>query len=538
MQKEMSHIAPKFIFKCLFIGIIFITIFGSLTFATTRIIEFDKCYAMRSDQLYDKALELVESYPFLLELEILGYSPDLKPIYIIRMTYDIYRTDTYDYVEKSHILLDGGVHARETMNPVMVLKMVEDYVLDYYNDSHLPGYNVRAQIQNSTFHFIPIMNPDGFDVAKYGVQTIENPVLQQTLTRLIPKLRPNRLKANLNGVDINRNFEDVYYDPLKNQWIDQWNDDGFYRNTSEPGEDFFKGYEVGSEVETQTLMAYMLKYDFRAYLTYHSMGQVIYYWIDYLGESYFYQNHTFAELAKKVTSYQMMPPDTYLENGYSTHFFANNTLKPAITLETTSSGTFPTPLTYYQHEYEAHKLWAVPLAFVLKIKSLGYFDYKVYVNEVYVRDFQNLEVAKAFAIKMGGEVHFYKGAPSYRLSKKASVILPENIVLKESIQSFDGRTFVSFKEVFEAYGYEVSWNSLEYASVASRENSIIKINLKSLLISKANESNLFEKVATQSKPVIFNKHLMIPIEVAMTLLNVEPTAVEVVINDETVYKDF
>lgn len=538
----MSKIVRNKIYILSFsILMMFIALKGFLSYASSPmpvIVDLDNSYAMTSEQVYQKAVQLVESHPYLLELEIIGYSVDQKPIYVIRMTHNIYMTDDYDYVEKSHLLIDAGVHARETVNPVLVLRMIEDYVLDYYNDDHLSGYNVKSLVQNSVLHFIPLVNPDGFDVAKYGTLTIDDPILRQTLSSLIPNLRPHRLKANIRGVDLNRNFEDMFYNTTNKMWVNQWGISNALDNPDSPSEDFYEGKEPGSETETQALMQYMLQYDFRAYVTYHSMGQVIYYWLDHLGNSYFYQNTEFALLAKSLTRYQMMPPNFREEYGYSTHYFANNTLKPALTLETTASYAFPTPSSYYKYEYYTHNLWAVPLAFLEKIKAVGYSDYKIYVDGIYVRDMINKEYAYEMAKKLDGDVHIYKGKPSYGLSKKVSVGLVDGTVLSQSIQTFDGRTFVSFKEIFEAQLFDISWRSEDNTSVAQRENEIVQIHLKTFETTVMGSDGIVKEIAWSSSPSVYNGRLMVPLSFVLEVLNLEGNDVNIVVTDEIVYKDF
>ena len=69
-------------------------------------------------------------------------------------------------------------------------------------------------------------------------------------------------KANAAGVDLNRNYDVGWYD-LKGHPEESFNN--------------FNGYYPESEPETQILMKAAQEKDFRAYISYHSMGQVIYY---------------------------------------------------------------------------------------------------------------------------------------------------------------------------------------------------------------------------------------------------------------------
>ncbi|HAS72537.1 MAG TPA: hypothetical protein DCS67_00155 [Clostridiales bacterium UBA8960] len=521
----------------LFIGLFFMVIMLNVSFASERTIIFEDAHGYRSSELYEKAVELVNRYKYLLELEVIGESEDLKPIYAIRMTANIYGYDALDYVNKSHLLIDGGVHGRETFNPVAVLRMIEDYVLDYYNDDHLSGYNVRHLLQTSVMHFIPIGNPDGFDIAKYGTQSINDPLLRERILELIPNLRNHRLKANVNGVDINRNFEDVYFDAKTETWISQWGGNSMYRDVESPGEDYFKGYYEASESETKAMMSYMLRYDFRAYLTFHSMGQVIYYWMDHLGQGFFELNTRFAELVSHVTSYRLMKPDRYFEYGYSTHYFSNNTLKPAMTIETTSTFEFPTPLSHYYHDYNIHKLWAVPLAVLNETKKVGYYDYKVYADGIYVRDFPSLEVAKAFAVKLGGEVHAYVGPPSYRIAKQVGVKVKNQFLLTQNLMASDGRVYVSFRELFEMLAYEISWVKESGMAVAEKQDESLGINVNTYegayLVNEQLKALTFEP-----KPILVEGRLMVPMSFMTSFLNLDPSDITIIDRGQLVYKDF
>ena len=504
-----------------------------LTFASEDTITFEKGYAASSTELYQMAQALVNRYAFLLELEELGVTQDDRPIYVIRMTYNIYRYSPYDYVDKTHILIDGGVHARETYNPVMVLKMIEDYVKDYYNDAYLPGQNVRELLQTSVIHFIPIINPDGFDVSKFGLQSIQSSEIRTTFSKLIPDLNSNRLKGNLSGVDLNRNFEDIYFNTDASKWENLWGSSGLYRDVAEPDESFFKGYEAASEKETKLLMAYMMKYDFRAYLTYHSMGQVVYYWIDHLGQTFFDLNKKYALQVADITGYKLMVPDKYIEYGFSTDYFANNTTKPAITIETTSSFTFPTPLNYYTHEYDEHRLWEVPLATLKQIKEDGYYDYKIYVNDRYVQDAISYDYAIALAKKINGTVHNYEGLPSLTISKKILLKLGMDYRFNFAIQSKEQKVYVSLNEIFSQLGYEIRYDSDLHTAIASKDDTHYMITLDTMEIFDPEG----KVMAVDQMPFIVEGRIMVPLSFATALMNLSPDDIEIEDLDENIYID-
>lgn len=93
-----------------------------------------------------------------------------------------------------------------------------------------------------------------------------------------------------------------------------------------------------------------------------------------------------------------------------------NTLKPFVTVET-AVGTLPTLINLYKTEYENRQLYKLPAEFLNKMQSIGYYDYKIYVNNTYVRDIMDKEYAYALAKKLGGIVVESKGRPIYKLVK-------------------------------------------------------------------------------------------------------------------------
>ncbi len=92
-------------------------------------------------------------------------------------------------------------------------------------------------------------------------------------------------------------------------------------------------------------------------------------------------------------------------------FIVNNTLKPAITIETIPlSTTLP-----YVSEKTLNDAYAetyqLPYAYMKLALSKGYFKYRLYVGEKYVRDFREKVYADALAKKLGGIVIEGKGTP-------------------------------------------------------------------------------------------------------------------------------
>jgi g-D-glutamyl-meso-diaminopimelate peptidase len=143
---------------------------------------------------------------------------------------------------EKRILITTSIHAREYMTAQLVMRMLEEYVLNY-DTAQEDGTTYRQFFGNICFYIMPMLNPDGVTMCQY------QPGMSQ-------------LKANANGVDLNRNF------PI-----------GFGHGviSSTPGLSYYPGPTPLSELETQALSNLINTVPFMACINYHSMGKINYY---------------------------------------------------------------------------------------------------------------------------------------------------------------------------------------------------------------------------------------------------------------------
>lgn len=405
--------------------------------ATSEMVIFQNGSQYNSDNIYQIGLALSKKYPNLIEMEVLGYSYDKKPIYALRMSDNINLHDESTYVSKQHFLVHSGLHARETYNPFVVMKIIEDYINDYYDDDYLKFVNMKELLKNNVIHFIPLSNPDGFDIVKRGPNTLKDKDLKEYFKSIITG-NYHRLKANARGVDLNRNFENFTLNKSTEIWVD---DVGKKQRNAIvrplPSLDFFHGKKQGSEKETQILQNYFLKYDFRVYMSYHSMGRIVYGHTTRFGPQIQNLIEKYVKVATSTSGYGRASDLPQINSwGYEDRFVNANTSKPLITIETLSTNVFPTPSKYYKSEYEKYNLNRLPVAFIRKSQQIGYFDHKLYKDGKYVRDFVDLDYANANAKRMGGLVLSYKGKPL--LYQDVSEIPSEEIkVQSEPIETLE-----------------------------------------------------------------------------------------------------
>ena len=144
---------------------------------------------------------------------------------------------------ENKILITASIHAREYMTAQLVMRMLEEYTLNY-DIPQLDGTTYRQYFSNCCFYILPMLNPDGVTICQYAPGG-------------------SKFKANGNGVDLNRNF------PI-----------GFGQGgglSKVPAPCYYPGVAPLSEYETMTLANLINTVPFAACINYHSMGNINYY---------------------------------------------------------------------------------------------------------------------------------------------------------------------------------------------------------------------------------------------------------------------
>lgn len=308
------------------------------------------------DRLVSDAKALAEQYHKLIQYVTIGRSHDNRDIVMLKLG-----------VGKKFLLFCSGVHGRETINPIVLMKLTEYYAElyrshgnqkeqirrqliepdHYLEEEHwklLFGRCICELLETFTILIIPLLNPDGYMISLEGFDAIRNQSLKQ---RALAKNQPfSEWKFNARGVDINRNFPSRLWKPKG------------------PGD------YAASEHETRALISIFHQYRIRGFIDLHSRGKAIYYYRNRMPELYNERQLSAAKRLKEITKYELMPPDDEIEpgdtGGNTVHYFSEHFFKPAITIETVEEeADFPLDNSYRASTFEELKLMFFELGSLL-----------------------------------------------------------------------------------------------------------------------------------------------------------------------------
>ncbi|SES97679.1 M14 family zinc carboxypeptidase [[Clostridium] polysaccharolyticum] len=252
-------------------------------------------------------------YSDLVQYESIGRSWDNRDIFLLKVGKG-----------RDNVIVTGGVHGRESVNPMVLLCMAEYYCEEF-----------RPCLDLVSVYVVPVLNPDGYAIAIQGFDSIK---CEKNRRMCELKHIPYYLwKYNGRAVDINRNFPCV-------SWKKKDVND-----------------VAGSEPETIALMELFQNVSSIGYIDYHSRGKQIYYHRKSMSEDYNRDQFGYACLLNAMTDYELVPPKREIEEndsgGNTVHYYSEQFCLPAITIETVDElACFPLSPHYQRETYEEIKL--------------------------------------------------------------------------------------------------------------------------------------------------------------------------------------
>jgi g-D-glutamyl-meso-diaminopimelate peptidase len=302
------------------------------------------------DQMVADIQSLQNRYGSNISVQVIGKSQDGR---------DIYDIIVGNVNAPKHILLQGGIHAREYMTPLLMMKQVET-ALYYYDSGSYSERKLQDMFSQVALHFIPMSNPDGSTLAQSGLSGIRSDFLKQKImSSYVRDVAEQRIsgsfddylkiwKSNAAGVDLNHNF------PADWESIVTSATDASYAG--------FKGTAPLSEPESQALASVADKYPWVATISYHSMGNIIYW--NAQANRVKDASLNLAQSVAQVTGYRLDGSEG--KGGYKDWMQSRDNPVPGITIEV-GSVSCPLPLSEFESVWQRNKaVWVQAMKWAIE----------------------------------------------------------------------------------------------------------------------------------------------------------------------------
>lgn len=173
------------------------------------------------------------------------------------------------------LFLSGAYHGLEYLTSAFLIKFLSRYTVSLMTETKYFGYDIKNLYSKVTLYIVPMVNPDGVDIAVNGLD-ITNDYHRQLISMVGIHSFNKVWQANSRGVDINHNFD------AKWQMV-----------VDKPSPSKYGGKHPESEPETKAIAGLVRKEKFDMMLAFHSQGREIYYDFDGMASK------NSEELAKK-----------------------------------------------------------------------------------------------------------------------------------------------------------------------------------------------------------------------------------------------
>lgn len=271
---------------------------------------------------YKRLVEDVEKisakYPFI-ETKSIGNSVMKKDIYCLKIGDG-----------ESKLFLNGAHHGLEYLTSAFLMKFLWEFAKAVSENGEFFGYDAKEFAENVSIYVVPMVNPDGVDIAINGLD-ITNPYHQKLISSVGIHSFNKVWQSNARGVDINHNYNASWRVV-----------------TSHPCESKYAGPYSESEPETKAMVDFIKKMNFDILIAFHSQGKEIYYDFDgSVADNSLY----LAEEMAKASGYAVCVPTGTASFGGCKDWFIKEFGKAGFTIEI-GSGKNPLPIDMLDKVYD------------------------------------------------------------------------------------------------------------------------------------------------------------------------------------------
>lgn len=281
---------------------------GNIKAAPEDIVDTARMYSY--ERMLSDAAKLEETYPDLIETEVIGSSVEGRDILLIKMGKG-----------EKKVMFAGAHHAREYITSTFLMETADEYARAY-GEAAYGGSDLKALLGEATLYIVPMVNPDGVNLVQNGIGAVKD--RDEVESILLMQEGYESWKANINGVDLNRQYP-CYWDEKD--------------STGEPSSENYKGSAPATEPEVQAVMKLCKENDFLLAASFHTKGEVIY-WADSGTNDAIAAAEPIAQTLSDVTGYRLQPvsqdPAVYAA-GFE-NWFRQKFMRPAFCIELTPAG--------------------------------------------------------------------------------------------------------------------------------------------------------------------------------------------------------
>ena len=253
-----------------------------------------------------------------------------------------------------HILIHAGIHAREYMTPLLVMKQAE-HLLAFYDSGSYQGRKLSDILAGVAIHIVPMVNPDGVTISQFGVSALRSADLRRIVSQCYAQDQADGRttqsferyqalwKANGRGVDLNQNFPALW--------------DSITTGPSHASYANYKGTSALSEPESKALANLANSANWTMTISYHSMGNLVYW--DFAGNKVAEQSKALAELVTGITGYRINRSSG--KGGFKDYVQIKDSPIPSLTIEV-GSVACPMPVSEFGNVWNSNQSILAALA--------------------------------------------------------------------------------------------------------------------------------------------------------------------------------
>lgn len=290
------------------------------------------------DQMVHDLFALAARYPGKMTLQAVGQSLDGRAIYNVIVG---------NPEAQTRILVQGAIHGREYIVTPLIMQQIES-MLSGYDSGMYRGQKLSDLLSSASVHFVPMVNPDGVTLSQQGEAGIRSAELRQSIqtayamdladgkTTLEYGEYLKRWKSNGRGVDLNYNF-DADWETINS-------------SLTHVSYATYRGPELLSEPESQTMFRLASAYPYAATVSYHAMGNVIYW--DTRENKKTEESYALASAVSSVTGYTVQANQGV--GGFKDWHQRSELAAPGITIEVGRTAC-PVEFSEYQEIWQQNK---------------------------------------------------------------------------------------------------------------------------------------------------------------------------------------